>query len=280
MLDHIQEAADYLASRPAVVPEIGMITGTGLGTLTGKLSVEFRLSYEEIPHFPRSTTPGHSGTLVVGTLAGRSVMALEGRFHIYEGYSPQEVTFPVRVMAKLGVRYLLISSASGGLNPQFEKGDLMAVTDHINLTSLSPLVGPNLDSFGPRFPDMSAVYDRELIDLAGRTALKLGIPLRRGVYVGVLGPNLETPAETRFLRMIGADAVGMSTVLEVIAGVHSGLRIAAIVVVTNMNLPDCMQKTSVDEVIAVAEKSGATLSLLWEKIVEGLPMTESGGVSS
>jgi purine-nucleoside phosphorylase len=280
MLDHIQEAADYLASRPAVVPEIGMITGTGLGTLTGKLSVEFRLSYEEIPHFPRSTTPGHSGTLVVGTLAGRSVMALEGRFHIYEGYSPQEVTFPVRVMAKLGVRYLLISSASGGLNPQFEKSDLMVVTDHINLTSLSPLVGPNLDSFGPRFPDMSAVYDRELIDLAGRTALKLGIPLRRGVYVGVLGPNLETPAETRFLRMIGADAVGMSTVLEVIAGVHSGLRISAIVVVTNMNLPDCMQKTSVDEVIAVAEKSGATLSLLWEKIVEGLPMTESGGVSS
>lgn len=275
MLDHIQEAADYLASRPAVLPEIGMITGTGLGTLTGKLSVEFRLSYEDIPHFPRSTTPGHSGTLVVGTLAGRSVMALEGRFHIYEGYSPQEVTFPVRVMAKLGVRYLLISSASGGLNPQFEKSDLMVVTDHINLTFLSPLVGPNLDSFGPRFPDMSAVYDRELIDLAGRTALKLGIPLRRGVYVGVLGPNLETPAETRFLRMIGADAVGMSTVLEVIAGVHSGLRIAAIVVVTNMNLPDCMQKTSVDEVIAVAEKSGATLSLLWEKIVEGLPMIES-----
>jgi purine-nucleoside phosphorylase len=280
MLDHIQEAADYLASRPTALPEIGMITGTGLGTLTGKLSVEFRLSYEEIPHFPRSTTPGHSGTLVVGTLAGRSVMALEGRFHIYEGYSPQEVTFPVRVMAKLGVRYLLISSASGGLNPQFEKGDLMVVTDHINLTSLSPLVGPNLDSFGPRFPDMSAVYDRELIDLAGRTALKLGIPLRRGVYVGVLGPNLETPAETRFLRMIGADAVGMSTVLEVIAGVHSGLRIAAIVVVTNMNLPDCMQKTSVDEVIAVAEKSGATLSLLWEKIVEGLPMTGSEEVSS
>lgn len=275
MLDHIQEAADYLASRPAVLPEIGMITGTGLGTLTGKLSVEFRLSYEDIPHFPRSTTPGHSGTLVVGTLAGRSVMALEGRFHIYEGYSPQEVTFPVRVMAKLGVRYLLISSASGGLNPQFEKSDLMVVTDHINLTFLSPLVGPNLDSFGPRFPDMSAVYDRELIDLAGRTALKLGIPLRRGVYVGVLGPNLETPAETRFLRMIGADAVGMSTVLEVIAGVHSGLRISAIVVVTNMNLPDCMQKTSVDEVIAVAEKSGATLSLLWEKIVEGLPMIES-----
>ena len=271
MLKEIRATADFLASRIPTSPEIGMITGTGLGNLTEKMEIDFRLPYEEIPNFPRSTIMGHKGTLVSGKLAGRSVLAMEGRFHIYEGYTQQDITFPVRVMSALGIDYLLISSAAGGLNPQFEPGDLMIVTDHINLTGSNPLVGPNMDHFGPRFPDMSEVYDRNLVTLAGKNALKAGIPLKQGVYISVIGPNLETPAETRFLKMIGADAVGMSTVSEVIVGVHCGLKIVVIVVITNVNLPDCMEETSVEEVIATANEAGSTLSILWERIIAALP---------
>lgn len=247
-----------------------MITGTGLGDLTQAMEIDVRLSYEEIPNFPRSTIEGHKGTLVFGNLAKRPVVAMEGRFHVYEGYSPAEITFPIRVMSKLGVHTLLISSAAGGLNPLFESADIMLVTDHINLTGRNPLIGPNLDHFGPRFPDMSKVYDRELIELARSKALSLGIQLREGVYIGIVGPSLETPAETRFLRMIGADAVGMSTVLEVIVGVHCGLRIGVIVAISNVNLPDCMAETSIEEVIANANKAGANLSRLWESIISDL----------
>ncbi len=271
MLEKIKETADFLKSKMAGSPEIGMITGTGLGSLTEQMTVEFRLPYEDIPNFPISTIEGHSGTLVIGKLAGKKIIAMEGRFHIYEGYSPKEITFPVRVLAMLGIRYLLISSAVGGLNPQFETGDLMVVTDHINLTGTNPLIGPNLDDFGPRFPDMSAVYDPGLITLAKQKALESRIPMRQGVYVGLVGPCLETPAETRFLRLIGADAVGMSTVSEAIAAAHCGLKIMAIVVITNMNLPDCMQETSIEEVIATAQASGQTLSALWEMVIRDLP---------
>lgn len=271
MLKEIRATADFLASRIPTSPEIGMITGTGLGNLTEKMEIDFRLPYEEIPNFPRSTIMGHEGTLVSGKLAGRSVIAMEGRFHIYEGYTQQDITFPVRVMSELGIDYLLISSAAGGLNPQFEQGDLMIVTDHINLTGGNPLTGPNMDHFGPRFPDMSEVYDRNLVTLAGKNALMAGIRLRQGVYVSVVGPNLETPAETRFLRLIGADAVGMSTVSEVIVGVHCGLKIMAIVVITNVNLPDCMEETSLEDVIAAANEAGSTLAILWEKIIDALP---------
>lgn len=271
MLQRIQDTADFLASRMATPPQIGMITGTGLGVLTDKMEVDFRLPYEEIPNFPRSTSMGHKGTLVSGRLANKSIMAMEGRFHIFEGYSPQEITFPIRVMAKLGVNYLFISSAAGGLNPQFEPADLMIVTDHINLTGNNPLIGPNLDQSGPRFPDMSKVYDRHLITLAQERAKGEGIPLRQGVYVGIVGPSLETPAETRFLRMIGADAVGMSTVLEVIVGVHCGLKIMAIVAITNINLPDSMEKISIEKVIATAQQAGSSLARLWEKIMDTLP---------
>jgi purine-nucleoside phosphorylase len=239
MYEEIKRAADFLASKMTVSPKIGMITGTGLGTLTDSMEVGFRLAY--------STIEGHKGTMAVGKLAGESIIALEGRFHIYEGYTAEEITFPVRVMAELGIKHLLISSASGGLNPNFKTGDLMVVTDHINLTGRNPLIGPNLDSFGPRFPDMSAVYDPDSFRLARIEALKLRILLRQGVYVGITGPSLETPAETRFLRMIGADAVGMSTVSEAIVGVHCGLKIIAIVVITNMNLPDCMEPTSLEQ---------------------------------
>jgi purine-nucleoside phosphorylase len=271
MFSEIQSAADFLTSKVSPPPQIGMITGTGLGSLTDKMGVDLRIPYEEIPHFPRSTIAGHKGTLVCGKLASKPVIAMEGRFHVYEGYTPTEITFPVRVMSKLGIKTLLISSAAGGLNPQFEPADIMIVTDHINLTGRNPLIGPNLNEFGPRFPDMSQVYDLDLIRLAREKATEAEIPLREGIYVGIVGPSLETPAETRFLRMMGADAVGMSTVPEVIVGVHCGLKIMVIVAITNVNIPDSMQKTSIEEVIANAEKAGPKLSLLWEKIIGALP---------
>ena len=271
MLEKIKETADFLKSRLNDSPTIGMITGTGLGALTERITADFQLPYEEIPNFPRSTVEGHRGMLVAGKLAGKSLIAMEGRFHLYEGYSPQEVTFPVRVMAELGVKYLLMSSAAGGLNPQFEQGDLMILTDHINLKGTNPLIGPNLDEFGPSFPDMSQAYPLDLIRLARKEAVHLGIMIRQGVYVGVMGPSLETPAETRFLRMIGTDAVGMSTVSQAIVGVHCGLKILAIVVITNMNLPDCMGKTSFEDIIDVSRQAGPVLSELWERIIGNLP---------
>jgi len=271
MLQKIDETAEFLSSKIRRPPRVGIITGTGLGVLTERIEVELRLPYSDIPHFPRSTIEGHSGTLLFGSLADQSIMAMEGRFHIYEGYTPEQVTFPIRVMARLGVRTLFISSAAGGLNPLFREGDLMLVTDHINLTGRNPLIGPNLDSFGPRFPDMSEVYDQNLRKLAGSVALEAGIPLKEGVYVGIVGPSLETPAETRFLRLIGADAVGMSTVLEVIAGVHCGMSIMVIVAVTNVNLPDCMKKSLIEDIIKVANRAGRSLAVLWEKILHALP---------
>jgi purine-nucleoside phosphorylase len=267
MEDRISEAVVFLRDKLNEPPEIGMITGTGLGALTERITADVRLPYEEIPHFPRSTVEGHEGMLAAGRIAGRSIIAMEGRVHLYEGYSPQEVTFPVRVMARLGVRYLLMSSAAGGLNPQFEQGDLMVITDHINLKGMNPLRGPNLDTFGPRFPDMSRAYPANLTRIARDEAIQSGIMVRQGVYAGVLGPSLETPAETRFLRMIGADAVGMSTVSQTIVAVHCGLRVLAIVVITNVNLPDCMEQNSVEDVIAASRKAGPALSDLWERII-------------
>jgi purine-nucleoside phosphorylase len=270
MLEKIREAAEFLLEKIPFTPRIGLITGTGLGELTRNVEVHLRIPYQEIPHFPVSTIMGHKGTLVIGRLGKQTVMAMEGRFHLYEGYSPEEVTFPVRVMARLGSEFLMISSAAGGLNPLFKPADVMVVTDHINLTGRNPLLGPNLDSFGPRFPDMSQVYDPVLIRMAAKKALDLGISLKQGIYVGILGPSLETPAETRFLRMAGADAVGMSTVIEVIAAVHSGLRVMGIVAITNVNIPDQMKKISIEEVIDIAGKAGAILAPLLEGVIGSL----------
>lgn len=272
--EKIQEALEYLAPTVVTRPRVGMILGTGLGGITEKITDDHRIPYDEIPHFPRSTTEGHKGTLVFGTLGNQKIVAMEGRFHLYEGYSVKEVTFPVRVMAKMGVHTLLISSAAGGLDPHFNAGDLMLVTDHINLSGANPLIGPNLDDFGPRFPDMSEVYDPHFREKIRQLALQCGIELRQGVYVGILGPSLETPAETRFLRAIGADAVGMSTVSEVIAAVHCGLKIAVIVAITNVNLPDCMSKTSIEAVIEAANRAGPPLARLWEKVIESIPLNE------
>ena len=270
MAKEIDEAAAFLALKLKAPPEIGMITGTGLGSVTEKMALDFRVSYKEIPHFPTSTIEGHKGTLACGRLSGKSVLAMEGRFHLYEGYSPFEVTLPIRIMSVLGIKYLFISSAAGGLNPRFSPGELMVVTDHINLTGNNPLIGPNMDDFGPRFPDMSRVYDQGLIDLAEEKALKRGIKLRKGVYVGITGPSLETPAETRFLRSVGADAVGMSTVSEVIVGVHCSLKIMVIVAITNVNIPDSMKKTSIEEVIRTSNAASPYLAGLWEDVIDGL----------
>ena len=271
MPDMINETSRFLLSRIDSTPTVGMITGTGLGSLTENMHIELRMAYERIPHFPKSTTEGHRGNLVFGKLSDRAVVALEGRFHMYEGYSPQEVAFPVQVMASLGVKHLLISSAAGGLNPLFKTGELMAVTDHINLTGKNPLVGPNMNELGPRFPDMSRAYDSQLVALAEKKALEKAIPLRKGVYVAVMGPSLETPAETRFLRLIGGDAVGMSTVVETIAGAHCGMKVIAIVVITNVNLPDRMSETSLEEVISAAQEATPTLRLLWDALISELP---------
>jgi purine-nucleoside phosphorylase len=267
----IKEAAAYIEEKIGRKTEICMITGTGLGSLTGCMNIEERISYNEIPHFPRSTIEGHRGTLAAGSVRGRHVCALEGRFHLYEGYNPAHLAFSVRVMKLLNAKYLLISSTAGGLDPLFAPADLMLVTDHINMTASSPLTGANLDRFGPRFPDMTRAYDPELLRIASDSALDIKIRLQKGVYAGVPGPSMETPAETRFLKMVGADAVGMSTVHEVIAGVHCGLRVLAIVAITNVNLPDCMEPASLDTVIANARKASPSLSKLWEEIIGRLP---------
>ncbi|OPX37224.1 MAG: purine-nucleoside phosphorylase [Desulfobacteraceae bacterium 4484_190.1] len=272
MLNKIKQTTDFLNNRLQNTPRIGIITGTGLGGITEEISADTEIPFNRIPNFPISTAPGHRGMLVAGTIKNIGVVVLNGRFHLYEGYTPQEITFPVRIMSELGVKYLLISSAAGGLNPQFETGDLMVVTDHINLTGQNPLAGPNLDALGPRFPDMSRAYNPDLVKLSEQKALESGILLRKGVYVGLLGPSLETPAETRFIRMIGADAVGMSTVSEVIVAIHCGIKVMAIVAITNMNLPDSMKESSAEEITATAEKTAPLLSTLWKNIIPALPL--------
>ena len=266
MLQEITETVDFLRERLTGRPLIGVITGTGLAELTDPMEIDQQIPYDQIPHFPKSTVAGHAGVLVSGNIAGTFTLAMQGRFHIYEGYEVQEVTFPVRVMASLGVRYLFISSAAGGLNPHFKPGELMVVSDHVNLTGHNPLIGRNLSKSTARFPDMTSAYDAELRVLARKTAMELGINLNQGVYVGITGPSLETPAETRFLRAIGGDAVGMSTVNEVIEAIHSGLRVLAIVAITNINLPDCMAGTSLEEVIANARRAAPSLGELFTGI--------------
>jgi len=262
----IEESFQCIGGKVKEKPRLGIILGTGLGGLVKKVSIRQAFSYEEIPHFPRSTVEGHASRLLFGRLAGKNVVVMQGRAHFYEGYSPGRITLPVRVMKRLGVEILIISNAAGGLNPLFAPGDVMVISDHINLTGQNPLVGPNLDSFGPRFPDMTAVYDRELIRLAEKIASQSKIHLQKGVYVGVTGPSLETPAETRFLRMIGADAVGMSTIPEVIVGVHCGLRILGLSAISNINLPDCMKPATMEEILMNAAIAGKKMI----KIVEGV----------
>ena len=249
-------------------PTVGLVLGTGLGALAREIQAEATIPYPEIPYFPRSTVESHKGQLVCGTLAGQSVMAMEGRFHLYEGYSPPQVTFPIRVMKELGCRLLIVSNAAGGLNPLTNKGDLIVIEDHINLMGLNPLIGPNDDRLGPRFPDLIEPYDRELQDLALKIALEQNIVAHRGVYVAVVGPNLETRAEYRFLRSIGADVVGMSTVPEVLVAVHAGMKVLGFSIITDMCLPDALNPVRIEEIIAVANEAETKLRTVVTGVLE------------
>lgn len=255
----VREISEFLTNQIHFKPSVGMILGTGLGGVAENIEKHKVIPYHEIPGFPISTVESHDGFLVVGHLGGKSVLCFQGRFHSYEGYSAEEITLPVRIMAALGVRTMISSNAAGGLNPVFRPGDLMAVCDHINMLGINPLRGMNIDEWGPRFPDMSAPYDRFLLDRAEAIALDLGIRLHKGVYVAVSGPNMETPAETAFLKMIGGDAVGMSTVPEVIVARHAGLTVSAISVITNVNSPDSMQPIHHEKVVAVAREAETKL---------------------
>jgi purine-nucleoside phosphorylase len=247
---------------PKEPPEVAIILGTGLGALSAGIEKSAVLPYDRIPHFARSTVESHRGELILGSLEGRRVVAMEGRFHAYEGYSMDQITFPVRVLRALGARVLLVSNACGGINPAYAKGDLMLIDDHINLMGTNPLIGPNDDSLGPRFPDMCRPYDAELLRKAEEVGRKEGIPLRRGVYAALTGPCLETRAEYRYLRTIGADAVGMSTVPEVIVGVHAGFRILGVSIVTDLCIPETLEPADIQSIIAVARAAEPRLSLL------------------
>ena len=251
-------------------PRAGIILGTGLGGLADAMEVEVAVPYGELPHFPVSTVETHRGRLLLGSLAGVRLVAMQGRFHRYEGYALREIVFPVRVMRLLGADTLIVSAACGGMNPLWEPGDLVLLNDHINLMGDSPLAGPNLNELGPRFPDMSVPYDRGLSELAARVALDERITLREGVYVAVTGPQLETRAEYRMLRRMGADVVGMSTVPEVIAARHMGMRVLAIAVVTDQCLPDALEEADVEKIIATAVAAGPRLTTLVTGVLTGL----------
>jgi len=270
-LETIEEAAAVVRARFPHTPDAAIILGTGLGALAQEIQSPVVVEYREIPHFPLSTVESHAGRLLCGTLGGRTVVAMQGRFHRYEGYSLQQVTFPVRVMRALGAPVLLVSNACGGMHPLWQAGDLMLLADHINLLGENPLVGRNDDRLGPRFPDMSEPYDTGLRRLARQVASQKGITLREGVYVAVTGPNLETRAEYRMLRGMGADVVGMSTVPEVIVAVHGGMRVLGVSIITDLCLPDALQPASVEHIIAVATRAEPHLTQLIAGVLEQLP---------
>lgn len=258
----IEEACSAIRAQWNQTPHAGIILGTGLGSLVSKIEVQATLDYEEIPHFPKSTATSHRGRLVCGLLEGLPVIAMEGRFHMYEGYPLKQITLPVRVFKALGAELLVVSNASGGMNPNYACGDIVVIDDQINLMGDNPLIGINDDRLGPRFPDMSAPYDRELGDVALEIARRQNFVAHRGVMVAVAGPNLETRAEYRFLRMIGADIVGMSTIPEVIVAVHAGMRTIGLSVVTDLCLPDALKPANVPEIIAIANAAEPKLTAL------------------
>ncbi len=268
LYEQVEEAAAAVKKRTKVKPRFAIVLGTGLGKLAEEIKTDAVIDYPEIPHFVSSTVETHAGHLLAGELEGQPVVAMSGRFHMYEGYSTKEISFPVRVMRALGAEILLISNVSGGMNPQHRPGDLVIIEDHINLLGDNPLIGPNDERLGPRYPDMSAPYDRELIELAKRITLEEGIRAHTGVYVALTGPTLETRAEYRFLRFIGADVVGMSTVPEVIVGVHAGFRILGVSVVTDECLPDRLKPADIRDIIAVANEAEPKLTKLFKRVIK------------
>jgi purine-nucleoside phosphorylase len=266
----ISEARRYIRTKTSIKPDVAVILGTGLGGLAREVKQAVRIPYNEIPHFPVSSVLGHSGELVLGKLSGKKVVAMNGRVHFYEGYSMQEVTFPTRVMKFLGAKTLIVSNAVGGMNPFYTKGDIVIIADHINLMGDNPLIGPNDDSVGTRFPDMSEPYNEKLMDLAEAVAIDLKIKVHRGVFVGVAGPNLETRAEYRFLRGIGADTVGMSTVPEVLVAVHMKMRVLGFSIVTDLCLPDALLPADHIEIMKAAQRAEPKLTRLVKEVLRKL----------
>jgi purine-nucleoside phosphorylase len=266
----VEVATAVIRARTTLVPDAALILGTGLGALGDAITVETRVEYGDIPGFPLSTVESHSGRLLFGTLGGKRVVAMQGRFHRYEGYSLQQVTFPVRVMRALGAPLLLVSNAGGGMHPLWEPGDLMLIADHINLLGDSPLIGRNDDTLGVRFPDLSEVYDASLRAIARAVAADMKLTIREGVYVAVAGPNLETRAEYRMLRALGADVVGMSTVPESIVARHAGMRVLGVSIITDQCLPDALAPATLDQILGVARRSAPNLTALMRGVLERL----------
>jgi len=267
-MQKVLECAESLKTRIQKTPIIGFLTGTGLGDSAKSLELSAEFEYKAIPHFPISTVQSHPGKLLFGQMGGKEIVIMQGRFHLYEGYSPAEVSFPIRVMRELGVKYLMISNASGGMNPIFNAGDIMIIRDHINLTGENPLIGENEERWGVRFPDMINAYDKNLIALAESAGKEAGILLQKGVYVGLNGPSLETPAEVRFLKLIGAEAVGFSTVMETIAAVHCQMKVLGLSTITNINDPDRPASANIEDIIRVAKQASSKLEIIVQKVAE------------
>ncbi|MEI6898820.1 MAG: purine-nucleoside phosphorylase [Bacteroidota bacterium] len=273
MLKKIKETVEYLEQKINVKPEIGIILGTGLGGLVNEIEIFCTIPYEFIPNFPVSTVDGHRGQLIFGKMSGKNIVAMQGRFHYYEGYTMQEITFPVNVMKFLGIKLLVLSNASGGVNPEFSVGDLMIIKDHINLMKNNPLIGKNEEEIGTRFPDMSNAYDEEIIEMVMKIADRSDIHLQKGVYAAVSGPTFETPAEYRYIHIIGADAVGMSTVPEVIAARHMGLRCFAFSVISDLGVEGKIVKITHEEVIEAASKAEPKMTRIIKELVAGITLT-------
>ena len=268
LLKKIEETVKVIRSKTEDNFEVGIILGTGLGGLVKEIQIEHEIDYKDLPYFPLSTVESHQGKLILGKINGKNVVAMQGRFHFYEGYSMKQIVYPVRVMKFLGIKTLLVSNACGGMNPIYKRGDIMLMADHINLLGDNPLIGKNEDDLGPRFPDMSEPYCKELIDLAEQVALENQIKVQKGVYVAVPGPNLETRAEYRFLRNIGADVVGMSTIPENIAAVHMGMKVLGISIITDECFPESLKPISVEEVIATAMKAEPKMTLIMKEVIK------------
>ncbi len=268
MLELIKQTADHLNEKTNFEPQIGIILGTGLGGLVNEINIAHAISYEDIPNFPVSTVEGHKGQLIFGDLGGKRVVAMQGRFHFYEGYSMNELVFPVRVMKFLGIEKLMVSNASGGVNPDFEIGDIMLISDHINLFPTNPLMGPNMNELGPRFPDMSQAYSKDILKTAEEVAKELDIYVVKGIYAGLSGPTLETPAEYQYVRNVGADAVGMSTVPEVIAARHMGIPCFGVSVITDLGVPGKIVEVTHEDVQKVAAKAELILTKMVKRLFE------------
>jgi purine-nucleoside phosphorylase len=270
----LAKTSDFIKNRIKDAPYVGLLTGTGLGESAESMTIDTTIRYQDIPFFPLPTVQTHIGRLLAGRINACPVIAMQGRFHLYEGYSPLEVTYPIRVMQQLGVKILILTNASGGLNPEFTAGDIMLITDHINLTGANPLIGPNEDSWGIRFPDMSRAYNPELIAMADRIAGAAGIHLQKGIYAGLTGPSLETPAEVKFLQTVGAEAVGFSTVQEVIVAVHSAMRVLALSTITNVHHPERPVPATVEEIIDVAKRAIPLLETILKGVAKDIYETE------